>query len=44
MRGGHIGLPDLTLLALAVADEGEDLRILAEMLGTQRHADAMDTP
>ena len=39
MRGGHVSLPDLTLLALAVADEGEDLRILAEVLGAQRHAD-----
>ena len=40
MRSGHISLPDLTLLALTVADEGEDLRILAEMLGTERHTDS----
>ena len=39
MCSGHISLPDLSFLAFAVADEGEDLRILAEVLGTQRHAD-----
>ena len=39
MRSGHVSLPDLTLLALTVADEDEDLRILAEMLGAERHAD-----
>ena len=39
MSSGHIGFPDLSLLALAVAGEDEDLRVLAEMLGAQRHTD-----
>ena len=38
MVGGHKGLPDLALLALAVAQDSEHLGVLAQVLGAQGHA------
>ena len=38
VSGGHKCLPNLPLLALAVTQQGKDLRVLAQLFGAQSHA------